>query len=231
MADGRRNEKFVARFHPPVHADLTDERMNRVMAVHDTFGAAGGAGGIHDHAHRIRIKHRQGAGRNILEQRMISNMRPAGAAQDNDLRWRVKLPDDACQHRRALMATKLRGNKDHPAVDVLEHETQIVLAQRGQDRVRDHAGQRCRQVNDGGLVPVGQHEGDYTASRIARCQELCQGQCLCMQAAGVKTYLAVNDEYAVGLVRDCPPQRVCESFMNPQSLCIGRPCTILMPAE
>ena len=42
-------------------------------------------------------------------------------------------------------------------------KAKLVVAQRRKDGVHDHAGQRGGEVDDGSLLPVGQHERHHAA--------------------------------------------------------------------
>ena len=55
---------------------------------------------------------------------------------------------------------KLAGHEDDPGIDVVEDETSS-WSRRRQDRVDGHPGQGGAEVDDGGLVPVGQHQRDH----------------------------------------------------------------------
>ena len=158
-------------------------------------------------------------------------MLAAIATHDDDLRRRIELLHDPRQHLRGLVSAKLRRYEDHPALDILQHETQVVLAQRRQHRVRDHARQRRCQVDDRGFVPVGQHEGDDASRRKPCRQGLRQGGCLCLQAAGVEAHRAVDDENALR-ARGCGArQRLGQCLAHPVSLRIGLVRALFVPAD
>ncbi len=221
MGDGGGHQEPVAGLDAPVPADLADQGVDRVMAVQNTFGSSGGARGVEDHPHRIGVQHgpvdRLATGQR-LEARLPGRRR---TAHHHDLRGRGHVRGHAGQHRGVVMAAEVGGHEDHPHVGVGQDEAQFVVAQRRQDGVDHHAGQRRGVVDDGGLVPVGQHEGHHAADRDARQHR--GGQCgrAIVQGAAVQPGRPVDEDLTVGVRAGGLTQRVRECVGDPQPAGVG----------
>ena len=175
MGDRRGDQERVAGIDRPVLADLTDQGVYRIMRVQDTFRTARGARRVEDHPYGIGIQCRESRGiRRSADQVRVAGMRTGlprfGAAQHDHLRRPVHRGRHALEHRRVVVAAVLVGNENHCRIGVFEDETDIMVAKRRQDRVHHHAGQRRGEIDDGALVPVGQHERHHAAARHARRQ-------------------------------------------------------------
>ena len=119
---------------------------------------------------------RQRASDAAPEQVAVCRVRAGRRAHHHDLGRRVQCVGDAAQHRGVVVAAEFAGHEDHPAVDVVEDEAQFVVAQRRQNGVDHHPGQRRPEVDDGGLVPVRQHERHHAANRHPLAHRRGQGR-------------------------------------------------------
>ena len=76
---------------------------------------------------------------------------------------------------------------------------QLVVAQRRQDGVDHHAGQRRAEVDDGGLVPVGQHEGHHAADRASAPAARRPVRSACVAGFGSPAGVAVDEDLRAGV--------------------------------
>ncbi len=194
VRDGGGHQEPVGRLDVPVVAELTDECVQRVMRVQNTFGPTRGSRGVHDHPDVGGVQGRQRHHRVRGEQRLVRGVtRPA---DDDDLRWIGEVGDHPVQHAGVVVATELAGHEDDPGIDVVEDETELVVAQGGQDRVDGHPRQGGAEVDHRGLVPVGQHERDDAADGHPAQQRPGEHGGPLPQGRGIELDVAVDDQYA-----------------------------------
>lgn len=227
MGERRRHQECVAGIDRPVVTDLADQRMYRIMGVQNTFRAAGGAGGIEDHPHRIGIQGRKTPGRSAQHAavRGVPTGSPrCGAAQHHHLRRRTHRGRHAVQHRRVVVAAVPVRDENHCSAGILEDETQVVVAQRRQDRVHHHAGQCRGQVDDRGLVPVRQHERHHAAGRDTGQQGGGQLAGLGVQGGAVQPNLVVHQRYPLGRTLRSGARRVGQCATHPPAAPVGQRC-------
>ncbi len=146
------------------------------MAVQHAFRATGRARRVEDHLHRVRGNDRQlvNAGRTLLEQGRVRGVTGWLAAHHDDLGGRSQLTGDAVHHGEIVVLPKLLRHEDDLAVHIVEDEQQLTVAKGRQDGVDRHPRHRGAEIDDGGFVPVRQHERHDAACRHSRQQCLCQ---------------------------------------------------------
>ena len=186
MRDRRRHQKPITGSHLPIVADLADQRVHRVMAVQDSFRAAGGSRCVKDHPHRIGIQRRQ------LHRRRVRRRQRRAAADHDNLGRRIHFADHPIQHLRVVVRAEMRWYENHPGIRVFEDEEQLAIPQRRQDRVHYHSGHRRGQVNDRGLMPIRQHHRHHAAGWHAGHQRLCEGRGLFVEASAVDLVRTVD---------------------------------------
>ena len=223
IGDGTRNRSPGS--HLPVLAELGNQCVHRVMAVQNAFRAAGGARRVENHPHRIRIQRGQPGWR-----RLGRGQRRAAAYQDN--RGGVCHPrDDPGQHRRVVVSPEHRRHEDHPGVRVVEDEQQLMIPQRGQDGVDHHSGQGRREVDDRGLMPIGQHEGHDAAARHPFQHRRCQRGGLLVEAVAVDLAVAVDQHHPLGSSSGGVGERLGQRVAHPPASRIGLGGPLVVPAD
>ena len=83
-------------------------------------------------------------------------------------------------------------------------------------QLHDHAGQRCAQVDDRGLVPVRQHERHHAARWHPRHQIVRQGDRPRLQRLAVDPNVAVDQNRSLGRALCGIAEGVGECSANPQ---------------
>ena len=131
VGDRRRHQEPVAGVDQPVIAKLADQRVDRVMAVQNTFRATRGARGVEDHPHGGRVQCRH----------LLARPTPARAARRTRcgrrarrVRRRSRAASPSCavtrsSHREIVVLPELARHEDHSAVDVVEDEGQFAVAE------------------------------------------------------------------------------------------------------
>ena len=195
------------------------------MAVQHTFRPTGGPRCVQDHPHRIRIQCRQ------LDRRRVRRGQRSAAAHHDDFGRRIHLADDPVHHRRVVVSSENRWHEHHPSVRVIEDEQQLAIPQRRQDRVHHHSGHRRRQVNDRGLMPIGQHQRHHAAGRHAGQQRLRQRRRLVVEAPAVQLAFTVDQHSSLRRAPRGLDQRVGQGATHPPPACIGVGGPLVIPAD
>ncbi len=207
VCDRGGHQEGVARVDAPVRAELTDQCAQRLMAVQNTFRTSRGAGGVHDHPGGGRVRRGQWPVA-LLGTQTAQRQAPRLTADDDDLRRGRQGGDHPVQHRGVVVTAESVRDEDDAATCVGEDERQLAVAQRRQDRVDHHAGQRRAEVDDCGLVPVRHHERHHAARRHPVQQHLRQTRRRREQLRAAQRYCAVPQQHPVRGVTGGVPQRV-----------------------
>ena len=117
------------------------------------------------------------------------------ASDDDDLGSRVERGADTVEHRQIVVLPELVWHKYDSALDVIEDEEQFTITEGRQDGVDRHSRHGGTEIDDGGLMPVGQHEGDNAAGRHPRQQRLRQSLGLGMERLTVDADIAVDERH------------------------------------
>ena len=133
----------------------------------------------------------------------------------------VELLHDAGQHGRVVLLAQRRGYEDQPCLHVVQNECELAIAQRRQNRIHHHPRQRGGQIQDGRLVPIGQHEGHDAPGRcpgqhrlrqpssLARAAFCSRGECRRRRAApAAGSVLAAAWSASASVSRLHKPRRV-----------------------
>ena len=187
------------------------------MAVKNAFGSTGGPRGVQNQLDVGRVENRQGAGSGFAEQVGERGV-AAGVATHHHHVGRVgQSGDDTVEHRDVIVPAEDLRNEDCPTVRVGEDERQFVIAQRRQDRVGDHAGQCCSQIDDRRLVPVGQREGHDAADRHSPRQGVRQDGCPVQQLSSRHNTVVVSHQDPIRCVTRAGAQRIGQCGVHPLS--------------
>ena len=85
VGDRGRDQEHVALVDPPVHADLQDQCMDRIVRVQNALRSACGARRVEDHADAVGVQHRQARRAGSGEQRRIRRVASRVASQHHYL--------------------------------------------------------------------------------------------------------------------------------------------------
>ena len=147
---------------------------SELWRVQNALGPAGGAGGVHDHPHRVGIERRQRRGRR--------RRRTGRRTRCGGRRRRAPRRPRAASHRRrsrGRASRRSRGRGSRAGTKIIRLSASARMKRSSWSRSDGRIGLTtmpasvAREVDDRGLVPVGQHERHHAAGGHPRRASAC----------------------------------------------------------
>ena len=174
VRDRRGHQERVAGLDQPVLSRSAGSGRGSNYGCAERLWGAGGARGVEDHPHGVRVERRQvtAAGGGVEQRRRTACGRPVSPRTTTTSGGAVELsrsPGPASPRSRGRRTSR---DEDHPAVGVGEDERSSRSRSDGRIGFTTMPASVAAEVDDRGLVPIGQHERHHAARRHPRGQWL-----------------------------------------------------------